>query len=46
MVINIHQVLLLIALLCFIADAVGASVPRIKLLPLGLAFWILSGLIV
>ena len=35
-------VLLILALVCFVLAAVGAAVPRIALLPLGLAFYMLS----
>jgi len=35
-------VLLILALVCFVLASVGAQVPRIALLPLGLAFYVLS----
>jgi hypothetical protein len=34
--------LLLIAFICFIATALGATVTRVGLLPLGLALWVLA----
>jgi hypothetical protein len=38
-------ILLIAGLVCFILDAFGAIVPRVKLTPLGLAFWILATLL-
>jgi hypothetical protein len=37
--------LLLLAFICFVAATFGAAVPRINLVALGLAFWVLVSLI-
>jgi len=40
---NVHQVLIVLAWICFVLDAVGAPLhPSVKLLPLGLALWVAS----
>jgi hypothetical protein len=40
-------ILLILALVCFVLDAIGyPSAPRVKLTPLGLAFWVLNALVV
>lgn len=39
---NISAILLIIALICFIASAVGGSLPRINLQSAGLAFLVAS----
>jgi hypothetical protein len=41
----VHLVLILLAAICFFADAVGGAIPRLKLLPLGLFFWVLALLV-
>jgi len=42
----IRNLLLILAALCFIVDAVGWPVEqRLKLTPLGLFFWVLNNLI-
>jgi hypothetical protein len=42
-----NYVLLILALLCFVSSAISwPSVPRLNLLALGLAFWILNALVV
>lgn len=38
-------VFLILALICFIAGAVNAPLPRVNLVSLGLAFWVLTLLI-
>lgn len=38
-------ILLLLALVCFVLDALGGGVPRIALTPLGLAFLVGSMLV-
>lgn len=40
--ITIRLALLLIAFICFLLTALGVSAPRINLLGLGLAFWVLA----
>jgi len=35
-------ILLILALVCFVLATVGAQVPRVSLVPLGLAFWMVS----
>ena len=39
---TLATILLVIALVCFVAGAVGFSVRRINLIALGLAFWVAS----
>lgn len=41
----LYLILLLGALVCFVADALSVSSPRIKLVSLGLALWVLVGVI-
>ena len=41
----IDIILLIIAFACFVAYALGATVPRVNLLGVGLAAWVLSALI-
>lgn len=43
--ITIHLVLLLLAFICLMLAAVGVQTPRVNLVALGLAFWMLSLLI-
>ena len=43
--ITVHLILLLIAFICFLLTALGVSAPRINLLGLGLALWVLAVLI-
>jgi len=43
--ITVELVLLILALVCFLAAAVNVSSPRINLVATGLALWILSLLI-
>jgi hypothetical protein len=40
--ITVHIVLLLIALICFIMAAIEVQAPRVNLLALGLALWMLT----
>jgi len=42
---TVDLILLLAALLCFIASALNVGSPRVSLLPLGLAFWVLSAIL-
>jgi hypothetical protein len=42
MQITLRLVLLILALVCFLLAAVGVPAPRINLLALGLALWILA----
>jgi hypothetical protein len=42
---TLDLVLLIAALLCFIASALNVGSPRVSLLPLGLAFWILAAIL-
>jgi len=42
---SIHQVLLIVALICFGIAATDRQVPRVNLLALGLMFWVLAILI-
>ncbi len=42
MTITFASVLLFFAVLCLLGDAVGLSVPRVKLFPLGMALWAIS----
>lgn len=43
---NVHLMLMVLALICFMLDAVGAPLhARVKLLPLGLALWVASLLV-
>lgn len=42
---TLYLILLIGALVCFLADAISISSPRIKLLPLGLALWVLVAVI-
>lgn len=39
------MILLILALICFIAGAAGVAHPRVNLIALGLAFWVLTILI-
>jgi hypothetical protein len=41
----IDTVLLVIALICFIAEAIGLSAPRVSLLAVGLACWVATALV-
>jgi hypothetical protein len=41
MVLTLDRILLVLAFVCFVMAATGAKT-RVDLLPLGLAFWILS----
>jgi hypothetical protein len=43
--INIHMLLMVAAFICFVLAAIGVS-SKVQLTPLGLAFWVLSILIV
>lgn len=42
---TIDTLLLILAFVCFIAAALGASVPRVNLTALGLALWVLTALV-
>ena len=42
---SIDLILLVIALVCFVAAAVGAKVGSINLVAAGLAFWVLAGIV-
>ena len=42
---SIDTILLIAAFVCFVAAALGASVPRLNLLALGLALWVLTALV-
>lgn len=39
---SLSLVFLILALVCFILEAVAVSVPRLRLIALGLAFWVLA----
>ena len=39
---TLHLLLLLLAFVCFVLAALGVSSPRVGLLPLGLALWVLA----
>ena len=43
--IAIGMVCLILALICFLLAAIGAAVPRINVMALGLFFWVLSVLL-
>jgi hypothetical protein len=43
---TIGSILLLLALVTFVLAAIGAVVPRVNLIGLGLALWVLSLLLV
>lgn len=43
--VTIHLVLLLLAFICFVIAALGVPSPRVNLLALGLALWVLDLLI-
>jgi hypothetical protein len=43
--ITIRLVLMIVALLCFLLTALNVSAPRVNLLGLGLAFWLLAVMI-
>jgi outer membrane biogenesis lipoprotein LolB len=43
--VTIHFLLLLAALVCFLLAACNAPVPRLNLMSLGLAFWVLTLLV-
>lgn len=42
---SIDLILLIAAFICFVASALGASVPRLNLLAVGLACWVLSAIV-
>jgi hypothetical protein len=44
--ITIHLALLIAAFLCFLLTALNVVAPRLNLLGLGLAFWVLAVMIV
>lgn len=39
---TLHLLLLLLAFVCFVLAALGVNSPRVSLLPLGLALWVLA----
>jgi hypothetical protein len=39
---NVHTILLVLALVCFIAAGLGVAVGRLNLVAAGLALWVLS----
>lgn len=43
--VTIDLVLLIAAFICFVAAALGVNAPRIGLVPLGLALWVLAGIL-
>lgn len=43
--VTVHLVLLVLALVCFLAAAAGVQSPRVNLLAAGLAFWVASVLL-
>ena len=43
--ITIHVIALLLALICFILAAIEVSAPRVNLVALGLALWIVDVLV-
>jgi hypothetical protein len=42
---TLGTILLVIALVCFVLAAFNATIVKVSLLPLGLAFWVLSMLL-
>jgi hypothetical protein len=42
---TISMILLVIAFICFVASAANIPVPRVNIMSLGLAFWVLSLLV-
>jgi hypothetical protein len=42
---SIALILLVIAFICFLVSAIGIPVPRVNLVAMGLALWVLSILI-
>jgi hypothetical protein len=45
MTVDLQEVLLVSALICFVLSAVGANTGRINTTALGLAFWVLTVLV-
>lgn len=39
---SLSLVFLILALICFLLEALAVSVPRLRLIALGLAFWVLA----
>jgi hypothetical protein len=42
---SIDLILLIAAFICFVAAALGANVPRVGLVPAGLALWVLASIV-
>jgi hypothetical protein len=40
--ITVHLILLLLAFICFVLAALGVRTPRLELVALGLALWVLA----
>ena len=45
MELTVDLILLIAAFICFVAAAVGVKSSRVGLVPLGLALWVLAGII-
>ena len=45
MTLTVDLVLLIAAFICFVLAAIGVNAPRVGLVPLGLALWVLTAIL-